>query len=123
MTAQSRRCPPSCVQDWARKHSSKETSPHLLLQQQQQQLLAVQHYLVPQRTLFMLHSLMNSVGFLLHVGKAAKGSHHAPGTGPHAGDKKSKSSKGSGATKKGVCGSRFLAICNSYANRRFSWKP
>ncbi|WIA38524.1 hypothetical protein OEZ86_001845 [Tetradesmus obliquus] len=41
------------------------------------------------------------------AGKAAKGSHHAPGTGPHAGDKKSKSSKGSGATKKGGAGGKF----------------
>ncbi|KAF6262938.1 armadillo-type protein [Scenedesmus sp. NREL 46B-D3] len=40
-------------------------------------------------------------------GKAAKGSHQAPGTGTHAGDKKSKSSKGSGATKKGGAGGKF----------------
>ncbi|KAF8061907.1 MRF1 [Scenedesmus sp. PABB004] len=36
-----------------------------------------------------------------------KGAHHAPSSGPHAGDKKSKSVKGSGATKKGGGGGKF----------------
>lgn len=34
-------------------------------------------------------------------GKKQHAGHHAPSSGPHAGDKKSKSVKGSGGTKKG----------------------
>lgn len=44
---------------------------------------------------------------LLHAaGKSAKGTahHHGPTSGPHAGDRKSKNTKGSGSTKKGKCG-------------------
>lgn len=35
-------------------------------------------------------------------GKKQHAGHHAPSSGPHAGDKKSKNQKGSGATKKGT---------------------
>jgi hypothetical protein len=35
--------------------------------------------------------------------KKGHAGHHAPTSGPHAGDKKSKGIKGSGATKKGAC--------------------
>lgn len=39
--------------------------------------------------------------------KQPKGSHHAPTSGPHAGDKKPKNLKGSGASKKGGGGGKF----------------
>eukprot|EP00879_Flechtneria_rotunda_P004521 GHRR01004776.1.p1 GENE.GHRR01004776.1~~GHRR01004776.1.p1 ORF type:complete len:295 (+),score=104.22 GHRR01004776.1:159-1043(+) len=41
------------------------------------------------------------------VGRPVKGGHHAPVSRPHAGDKKPKNIKGSGATKKGGGGGKF----------------
>jgi hypothetical protein len=40
--------------------------------------------------------------FVAAGGKKQHAGHHAPSSGPHAGDKKSKNQKGTGATKKGI---------------------
>jgi hypothetical protein len=45
-------------------------------------------------------------------GKGSKGAHHAPSSGPHAGDKKSKNTKGSGGTKKGEHLTRCCGSCS-----------
>lgn len=43
-------------------------------------------------------------GVLCAGGKKQHAGHHAPSNGPHAGDKKPKNMKGTGATKKGKSG-------------------
>lgn len=78
----------------------------------------VGHPAVPRK----FRQITNLNELCVYVAAAAKGGkgsahHHAPGSGPHANDRKSKNAKGAGAAKKGAPVAVAAAIPRSYSQQ------